>query len=73
MANGIVIERSQHGTPCYAHINLRKHGEALRPFFQAQGVSLEREIKFTPKLQKAMWEADNGVGKIGDINNFWDD
>jgi hypothetical protein len=60
MANGIVIERSASRTPSFARIDLRKYGEELRPFFESKGIQLTEEIKFTEKLQKAMWELDNG-------------
>jgi len=71
--NGITIERTARRTPCYAHIDLRKYGEELRPFFESKGIKLEEEIKFTEKLKNATREADNKIGKTGDINNFWDD
>jgi hypothetical protein len=62
MANGIgiTIERTARRKPRFAHIDLRKYGEELRPFFESKGIKLEEEVKYTEKLKKATWQADNG-------------
>jgi len=72
MPNGITIERSSRSkTPCYARIDLRKHGEELRPFFESQGIQLEEDIKYTEKLQKATWEVEHGEWVKGDRSKLW--
>jgi hypothetical protein len=32
----------------------------------------ETREKFTEKLKNSIKEAENGIGKVGNIHNFWD-
>ena len=64
---GIIIERDSSGAASVAHIDLKKYGKALAPFFEKIGVEIEEmpyDSEFVAKrnaLQNAV------VRKICDI------
>ena len=64
---GITIERTPLGKPLYAHIDLRKHADMI-PILENKGVEIEKTIKWTAKMKRALNEKEFTVL---DINNFW--
>jgi hypothetical protein len=68
---GIKIERTAHGVPKYATIDLLKHTEFV-PFLEKKGVELDKQIHWTAKMKRSFKQAEKGDWVEGDIKNFRD-
>ena len=64
---GITLDRTPTGKPLFAHIDLRKHADMI-PILKNKGVEIEKTIKWTAKMKRALNEKEFTVL---DINNFW--
>ena len=69
-AVGITIEHDAQGVASFAHIDLKKYGKRLIPFFEEIGVTVE-ETTYDPKFVEMIKEQEKLPGVKMKSSDVW--
>jgi hypothetical protein len=72
---GIIIEHNAGGAPTFARIDLKRYGDKLKDFFEAEGVIIEKSSPYNPefvaKIKRGEEQIEKGNFHRLDPDNPW--